>query len=977
MAISQHGKTDLLEANVSLVWLVESSGVILTREGRLWTGACPFHTDTGQSLCIDPEHDHWQCDGDCQTGGSAVEWVMKAKGVSRAHATELLRSNHPVPMPLGESVQHSTVRELDTPFEVGDDDQTVLTRVVDYYHQTLKQSPEALEYLKARCIDQPEAIEYFRLGFSNRTLGYHLPAKNRKEGAALRGHLQRLGIIRPNGHENFRGSIVVPVVNDGVVKQIYGRKIASKLRPGTPLHSTLPGSNSAIFNLDAVRISDELMLCQSVIDALTFWCAGYRNVTCTFGLDGFTPEHLSSFEQYGTRRILIAYMATREGDEAARRVAEQLMDVGIDAYRIELPRSYDVNEYAVHTEPVSSSLGTLIRKAVWMGKGKAPVLPSQSATDEADSLEVEAVEAASVSAQASKEETENVEVIIPATVVPESASDVEAVVKDNEVVICLEDRRYRLRGLDKNLSYDVLKLNILVSREGSIHVDTFDLYSQKHRGAFIRLAAGELGIAEDVIKNDLAKVLLKLEVLQYQNIQDILAPKETETILSKKERDEAMALLQSPRLMQRLLEDYERCGVIGEVTNKLVGYLAALSRKLDNPLAVIIQSTSAAGKSALMDAVLSFVPDEDRVQYSAMTGQSLFYMGDINLRHKILAINEEEGASKATYALKLLQSEGQLTIASTGKDPNSGRHITHEYHVKGPVMIFSTTTAIDIDEELLNRCLVLTVDEEREQTKAIHDYQRFEETLEGLLASQTREEIIRVHRNAQRLLKPLKVVNPYAERLTFLNDKTRTRRDHKKYLTLIRAIALLHQYQREVKNTYLDGQPLQYIEATLEDIDLANQLAHEVLGCSLDDIPPQTRKLLMLIDDMVSERCPEAGVSRSDIRFGRRQIREYTGWGDTQLKVHLQRLEAMEYLLIHRGGRGRQIVYELLYNSEGLDGKPFLMGLIDVDTLKDDDNDEQTSVANEVLSGLGRVPVGLLSQASQRDINTSSFCDHR
>jgi len=104
-----------------------------------------------------------------------------------------------------------------------------------------------------------------------------------------------------------------------------------------------------------------------------------------------------------------------------------------------------------------------------------------------------------------------------------------------------------------------------------------------------------------------------------------------------------------------------------------------------------------------------------------------------------------------------------------------------------------TTTAIDLDEELKNRCLVLTIDESREQTKAIHARQRFEETLEGLKAGEDRARLLTLHRNAQRLLKPLKVVNPYAERLTFLDDKTRTRRDHRKYLGLIRAIALLHQ----------------------------------------------------------------------------------------------------------------------------------------------------------------------------------------
>src|ERR1039457_6432026 len=252
-----------------------------------------------------------------------------------------------------------------------------------------------------------------------------------------------------------------------------------------------------------------------------------------------------------------------------------------------------------------------------------------------------------------------------------------------------------------------------------------------------------------------------------------------------------------------------------------------------------------------MDTILAFLPEEQRVQYSAMTGQSLFYMGETDLKHKVLAIVEEEGAHSASYALKLLQSEGVLTIASTGKDPATGRLLTHQYRVEAPVMIFLTTTAIDLDEEMLNRCLVLTVNEEREQTRAIHRLQREQQTIEGPLAKQDRDAILAVHRNAQRLLKPLFVANPYARELTFLDSHTRTRRDHNKYLALIRSIALLHQHQRPLKTVLHHGKPISYIEAALEDIAIANRLAHEVLGRSLDDLPPQTRRLLLLIGELV------------------------------------------------------------------------------------------------------------------------------
>ena len=299
-----------------------------------------------------------------------------------------------------------------------------------------------------------------------------------------------------------------------------------------------------------------------------------------------------------------------------------------------------------------------------------------------------------------------------------------------------------------------------------------------------------------------------------------------------------------------------------------------------------------------------------------------------------------------------MQSEGELTIASTGKDDN-GRLKTEEYHVEGPVMIFLTTTAIDLDEELLNRCLVLTVDESREQTRAIHQLQRNADTLEGLKRKLARKHILHTHRNAQRLLRPLQVVNPFAPHLTFRSDRTRTRRDHLKYLTLIRTIALLHQHQRPIKR---EGS-LQYIEATLEDIAAANRIAHEALGRSLDELPPQTRRLLGLLQDLVKERCEQKGLDADQCLFTRREVRERSGWSEYQTRAHLNKLQEMEYVLAHYGGRGRSFVYELAFDGDAQTEKPQLIGLIDVEGLKNtattptSSNDKPASSTDKPASG--------------------------
>ena len=180
--------------------------------------------------------------------------------------------------------------------------------------------------------------------------------------------------------------------------------------------------------------------------------------------------------------------------------------------------------------------------------------------------------------------------------------------------------------------------------------------------------------------------------------------------------------------------------------------------------------------------------------------------------------------------MKLMQSAGEVTIAAPGKDPTTGRLQTTTYKVEGPVMLFLTTTSIEVDEELMNRCLVLSVDEDRGQTRAIHKMQRERRTLEGRLLGKQRVELTKLHQNAQRLLRPVEVVNPFGDKLTFLDDKTRTRRDHMKYLLLIEAISLVHQHQRPLKTAEHDGKVLEYVEVTLDDLRLANRLAHVALG---------------------------------------------------------------------------------------------------------------------------------------------------
>lgn len=968
MARIPEEEIERLKAEVTVERLAEARGVALRRHGRDLLGLCPFHDDREPSLVISPAKNLWHCMGACSAGGSVVDWVMRAEGVSFRHAVELLRQGAPTSSEDRPAPKRTSVRKLAAPFDVSVEDRELLAEVVGFYHHTLREAPEAIAFLERRRIAHPEAVERFRLGFANRTLGYRLPDKNRQAGADIRGRLQRLGIYRPSGHEHFAGSLVIPVMNDGVVREVYGRKVGDKLRAGTPLHLYLPGPHAGVWNVEAFAATDEIIVCESLIDALSLWCAGFRHVTAAYGTEGVTTEMLDALRDNDVRRVLLAFDADAAGDRAAVKLAKSLTAEGVECFRVQFPAGADANDVACGAKNPTDALGRLLRSAAWMGTGPAPsqrrtVTPVEPpAVDEHQDHDEPDVDEPDPSFVAGPLPPE---LVSPTPALPE---DVAPVVDGDELRVALGDRRWRVRGLSKVSSFDLLRVNVLVARHDGrgdrFHVDTLDLYSARARTVFVKQAAEELHAGEEIIKHDLGRVLLACERVADEVVRSAQAPTEQPVVLSEAEQAAALELLRAPDLVERIVGDFERVGIVGEATNCLVGYLAAVSRMLDRPLAVIVQSTSAAGKSALMDAVLAMVPGEERVKFSAMTGQSLFYMGEADLAHKVLAVAEEEGAERAAYALKLLQSEGELSIASTGKDTTSGRLVTHTYSVKGPTAILLTTTAVDVDEELLNRCIVLSVDEERAQTKAIHDRQRRAQTIDGLLAGQERDAVVKVHQDAQRLLAPVLVVNPFAEQLSFADGRTRTRRDHPKYLTLIRSIALLHQHQRARKTVTHDGRVVSFIEVEPGDVALANRLAAEVLGRSLDELPPGTRRLLDALGAHVAERATRDGVDRARVRFSRRELREHLGWGDTQLKVHLARLVDLELVLAHRAEHGPGFVYELAWGGEGADGSRFVIGLTDPATLA---YDTGRSGQNGARSAPGRGPVGGWSAPGRGD----------
>lgn len=838
-------------ADMDLAGVVAASGVTLREvQGRL-VGHCPR---CAGRLVVDRASEVWTCRA-CGSGGPA-EWVALTQGVSVSHAAELLRAGWRP----GEEEAHAgerTTRLLAPLCPADADDPTLLDAVVTHYVTALAGSEAARAWLAQLGVDEELAFR-LRVGVSNRTLGYRLPQANRKDGAALRSRLVELGIYRPSGHEHFTGCIVIPVLDAGRVVGLCGYRLD---RPDPPRWAGgLPGG---LF--PATPTTSELFVVASIRDALAVLAAGHEAVVAPGRPSGFSRRDIATLAKSGVTRAVVV--------DAHPGLTERLERVGIGV------------------------------RMVMPGAGLTDLLPA--ARDPARALKSLLGQDASATPAASAPAPPSLEDVRPTDASQESSDRADLTQRGEggavdgdacELFVTFPGRRWRVRGADRNRVPDALRVALSVAdvSSGAFHLDTVDLYAAKARTAFLDAAAAELSADPAVLRRELTDVLFATE-------RALAAVDDTEPapVMSEEDRDAGLELLRDPTLTDRVIDDLGSLGVVGERTNLLVAYLATISRKAERPFGVVIQSSSAAGKSTLADAVCALVPEEDLASYSALTGQALYYVSGQSLAHKVLAVAEEQGASRAAYALKLLVTEGRLSIASTGKDPATGRLRTTAYTVTGPVALVLTTTATDIDPELANRVVVLGVDEDPAQTRAIHAAQRHAATLDGLLARLNRDQTIRLHRNAQRLLDPLPVVIPNLDAIEFPAHAVRHRRDHQKLLALITASALLHQHQRTRRSVEVAGRTVSYLEADQADVELAVRLAETVLAHTGDELAPQTRRILTAAQQLTAERAPAA--DDRPVVFTRRELRERLGTTEHQVRVGLARLVALEYLSVVLG----------------------------------------------------------------------------
>ena len=909
-------EVERVKAAHDLVEVVEAHGVKLTKKGQSFVGLCPFHEEQTPSFTVNPAQQLYHCFG-CppekgKTGGDVISFVSRVRGLSFRDTLTHLGADltaAPVPAtPVGPSKSNGTAvgtaartssptaalkvvapAPAPPPTERTPEQRKLLERVVRFYQAAFVEDPRGRDYLKRRGIADPEALEAFGAGFVTGKLVEALPSDQDLVPA-----LQQLGILNEKRRETFFGCVVFPLLDalSGAPVGLYGRRIDE----GDVHHLYLAGPRRGLVNWQAAKRSPTVILAESVIDALSLYANGFRNTIPLYGTQGFTADHERLLETHGVKEVYLVLDADEPGQRAAELLATKLIAKGIEAYRVELPEK-DANAFFLRHTP--EELEQLLQRANPKNLERSVHVAKRG--EEAFAL------------------------------------------TEHGFAVRFGGRYYEAKGIARTDTQ--LKVTLKAVKSGGsaevagrtppFELTTLDLYSARSREIHAKTLARLFGENEALVREDLMRLVEKAETFTVE--AQARRAEATRPTMTEVEREEALAFLTDPALERRIVEDLDAIGLCGEETNKLLGYLVATSRLLDEPLSMVIQSRSGAGKSALQDAVLSLMPPEAVCKYTRITDQALFYREGDSLKHKVLALEEAEGMGGAVYSIRALQSAGEVRILSTGKDPQTGQMVSRETVVEGPVSFLMTTTrpSTEVDGELSSRNLFTTVDESRARTEEILRAQRSRWTLEGLQHATERSAIQARHWNAQRLLEPLAVVNRYADQLRFPPDSLRARRDQPKYLAIVAALALLGQKQRPIREIAVKGKTVRYVEVTPTDVALANRLATEALGHSLDELSPPSRKLLEEVRAMVKSRSAELGVAPADYAFARRDVREWTGWSDFQIKVHIRELEELEYLWARQGKRGREYVYELRYGGEGKDGRRFLLGLTPAEELID------------------------------------------
>jgi hypothetical protein len=431
-----------------------------------------------------------------------------------------------------------------------------------------------------------------------------------------------------------------------------------------------------------------------------------------------------------------------------------------------------------------------------------------------------------------------------------------------------------------------------------------DLYNETQTEKLIKNIAERFTLSTTYIHKAIGNLINTVEDYRLQQIDSnkskAISNKPT---LTKEEITAAENYLKQSNLLQNTNDDIGKSGVIGEETNRLIMYLVFTSRKTARPLHIISFGSSGVGKSHLQEKVGELIPEEDKIEITSVTGNAFYYYDTDELGHKLILIEDYDGVLTALYPIRELQSKQKIRKTITVRDKNGNTKTLH-LTVKGPVSIGGCTTSEHVYEDNANRSFLIYLDETEAQDERIMDYQR--KLSAGKIDVTEQQKIQKLLQNVQRVLQPITVKNPYAEKLIIPKEVFKPRRTNAHYIAFIEAVTFYKQYQREHKVDKETGEI--YIETTLEDIAEANELMKNILLKKSDELGYATRNYFEQLKQHLQQNNQKTFIN-SGIR---KVFREHPS------KQKRFMIELQQYGFIKKidGDKKKGFVYEVVSNEE-------------------------------------------------------------
>ena len=836
-----------IKAQLSIGTVLDHYGLKPDKHDRL---RCPFHSDKTPSLQIYPKTGTFCCfSSNCNAGtGDTIQFIQLMEKCNKhealVKAASLASATSP-PSPAAPASGGKLFIEADELEKAA-----LMGKVFSYFRKALPLTKKAVDYLQGRSIDYTQhEIGYNSGGLHGESKNHHLVAS-----------MERYGLLKPSpvrGHSVWaRDCVIFPLRNaEHKIVSLYGRSITND---SDQRHFYLV-SRDGLYPGYPKAVTTRLILVESIIDAASLLqqpaIKEDYEVLALYGTNGLTDEHSQAI--VGLKHLEeIIFMLN--GDDAGKAATgkhytslRKLLPV-MKFTAVAIPEGEDVNSL-LQTHDDRGVLADLVEHRKEFSFSSAPenqaiaVMPSPSASPVIDTKLI--------------------------------ATNPELLVYDN----C--ELRITVLGGIKITGLDRMRVTLKVEHKAGRALPlrhNLDLYNHPHTEQLVGKIAENFDTSTQATMQTIAALTSALESYRAARIEHLQAKAPVKAELTPAEIAAAIKEWKTPNLLERINQLIGESGIVGEPVNRLIAFIVYTSRKLLTPLHLMFLGSSGSGKTYLQEKVSELIPAEDKLEITQITENAFYYFKQDELKHKLLLIEDLDGAESSMYPLRELQSKRRISKTVTLKD-TKGNLKTITLTVEGPVSVSGCTTREKIYEDNANRCLLVYIDAGKEQDRRIMDYQA--RISSGAVDREREQAIKHSLQNMQRVLKPVAVVNPYAKYIQLPEQVFKPRRTMGLLLSFIEGVTLLHQYQREVKR---DSHHQPYIETTVEDIEGAFSLLKDVLFSKSDELTKATRGFLELLKVILREQGKAS--------FTAREIRDHLRLNPSNLKRYLVELERYGYI---------------------------------------------------------------------------------